>query len=211
MRSLKSASGSSTGVSAKSAPSVAGVHLSIMIPFGTSMNDRRTGRAGSAANAGVMASSTGKARAAPVPRRNARRGSDFLVSIIACSPHLKRHAFDDAENDGRPAVVVGVGFTDDLAQNRTVVFLYAAAQRVGQEPLGERLDEKAFLVEQDLAQASRAVEHRAVGQDDGRVDRPGADADGVAPFADAVEVLQRKADRVHDPVADRAFGIGAVL
>src|SRR5438477_3514520 len=99
MRSRNGASGSRIGDRAKPAPSVAGVHLSIMMPLGTSMNDRRIGRAVAAAKAGVMASSTGRARAAPVPRRKARRGIDFLVITIACPPHLKRRALDDAEND----------------------------------------------------------------------------------------------------------------
>src|SRR5260370_42216285 len=100
MRSRNGASGSRIGVRAKSAPSVAGVHLSIMIPLGTSMNDMRIGRAVAAAKAGVMASSTGKARAAPVPRKKARRGMGFLVITLAFPPHFKRRALDDAENDG---------------------------------------------------------------------------------------------------------------
>src|ERR1700681_2588579 len=106
MRSWKGASGSRIGVKAKPGPSVAGVHLSIMIPFGTSMNAMRTGRAVAAAKAGVMASSTGKARTAPVPRKKARRGMDFLVITIAHPPHLKWRALHDAENDGRPPLVV---------------------------------------------------------------------------------------------------------
>src|SRR5580658_8733061 len=101
MRSRNGASGSRIGVKAKSAPSVAGVHLSIMMPLGTSMKAMRTGRAVAVAKAGVMASSTGKASAAPVPRRKVRRGIDFLVTgNIACSPHLEWPALDDAENDG---------------------------------------------------------------------------------------------------------------
>src|SRR5579863_553155 len=101
MRSRNSASGSRTGVNAKLAPSVAGVNLSIMIPFGTSMNPSRIGRVVGVAKAGVMASSKGRARLAPVPRRKVRRGIDFLVTgDIGCSPHLEWHALDDAENDG---------------------------------------------------------------------------------------------------------------
>src|ERR1700676_2503223 len=106
MRSRNCASGSRIGGRSKPAPSVAGVHLSIMIPFGTSMNDMRIGRAVSAAKAGVMASSTGKAKAAPAPRKKVRRGMDFLVITIAYPPHLERRAPDDAENDGRPPLVV---------------------------------------------------------------------------------------------------------
>ena len=41
MRSLKPASGSSTGVIGYSRPIAAGVHLSMMIPLGTPRNDKR--------------------------------------------------------------------------------------------------------------------------------------------------------------------------
>src|ERR1700756_206269 len=101
MRSRNPASGSRIGVKAKSAPSVAGVNLSIMIPFGTSMNASRIGRAVGVAKAGVIASSKGRARLAPVPRKKVRRGIDFLVTgNIGCSPHLEWRALDDAENNG---------------------------------------------------------------------------------------------------------------
>src|SRR5580765_4048073 len=106
MRSLNWASGSRTGVRAKPAPSVAGVHLSIMIPFGTSMKHMRIGCAVCAAKAGVMASRKGRARAAPAPRKKVRRGMDFLWITIAHTPHLKWRAFHDAENDGRPLLVI---------------------------------------------------------------------------------------------------------
>src|SRR5262249_49160949 len=138
MRSRNCASGCRTGVSSKSAPSFVGVHLSIMIPFGTSMNDRRIGRWVSADSAGVMASSTGKARVALAPRRKLRRGIDFLVIVnIAYPPHLEWRAVDDAENDGRPALIVRCGLAGDLANSRPVVRFHATAQGIGQEPLGE--------------------------------------------------------------------------
>src|SRR5260370_6976639 len=88
MRARKWAGGSRIGVRAKPAPSVAGVHLSIMIPLGTSMNARRIGRAGCAAKAAVMASSTGKARLAPVPRKKVRRGMDFFRIATALPPPI---------------------------------------------------------------------------------------------------------------------------
>src|SRR5580700_294473 len=133
MRSRNGASGSRIGVKAKSAPSVAGVHLSIMMPLGTSMKAMRTGRAVAVAKAGVMASSTGRASTAPVPRRKARRGIDFLeITTIAYPPHLKWRAVDDAENDRRPALVIGGCLTRDPAHDRAVVLLEAAAQGVGQ-------------------------------------------------------------------------------
>src|SRR6516162_9254249 len=195
MRSRNSASGSRTGVKAKSPPSFAGVHLSIMIPFGTSMNVIRIGRAVAAASAGVMASSTGSANAAPAPRRKVRRGMDFLVIItIANPPHLKRDAFDDAENDGRPPLVIGGGHPRDLAKSGAIVWLHAATERIGQEPLGEGLHEQVPLAHQDIAQARRPIELGAVGQNAGRIDRPGSGPGGVAPPAETVEILQRKAE-----------------
>src|ERR1700731_3586375 len=122
MRSRKGASGWSIGVSSKSAPTVLGVNspFRFMIPLGTSMNDMRIGRFASTAKAGVMASSTGKARAAPVPRKKARRGIDFLVITIAHPPHLKRVAFDDTENDGRPPLVIRRSVARDPANHRGV-------------------------------------------------------------------------------------------
>src|SRR5215467_6169495 len=102
MRSRNGARGSRIGGSAKSAPSAAGVNLSIMIPFGTSTNASRMGRAVSAASAGT----------------------------IAWSPHLKRRALHDAENHGRPSIVGGGGFAHDLADDRAVVLLHPAPERI---------------------------------------------------------------------------------
>jgi hypothetical protein len=58
--------------------------------------------------AGAMDSRNGRATAAPIPRRNIRRGSDFLaMTILEISSqlarlqgsHLKRNAFHNAQND----------------------------------------------------------------------------------------------------------------
>jgi hypothetical protein len=102
MRSLKAVSGSSVRVSSQLAPVVLGVHspFKLKIPFGVCMNAMRVGRVEGAANAGVMASSTGKARVAPTPRKKVRLGIATLKITIASSPHLKWCALDDAQNDG---------------------------------------------------------------------------------------------------------------
>src|SRR5262245_10307305 len=86
MRSLKAASGSKMGVSSYPLPTVGGVHLSMMIPFGTVKNESRLAvldavSAGEA-KAGNMASISGSARAVPAPRRKVRRGIDFLKTVI---------------------------------------------------------------------------------------------------------------------------------
>src|SRR5262245_47993640 len=165
MRSRNGSSGSRTRVSAKLAPSVGGVHLSIMIPLGTSMKDIRIGRLSSAASAGVMASSTGSASVAPAPRRNVRRGIDFLVMTdIAGPPHLEWRAVDDAQNDGRPPIIVRSSSAHDLAKNRVVVLFHTTTQCIGHKPLGHGLDEHFPFADQDLTQPGRTVELGAVGE-----------------------------------------------
>src|SRR5436309_2988679 len=98
MRSRNGSSGLRVGVISQPMPSVFGVHslFKSKIPFGTSMNAKRVGRLVSAAKAGVIASSIGKAIAAPAPRKKVRRGMDFLTINIFRSPHLERSAVDDA-------------------------------------------------------------------------------------------------------------------
>src|SRR6059058_1421644 len=102
MRSRKASIGLRVGVISQPVPSVLGVHslFKSKMPFGTSMNAMRIGRLASTAKAGVMASSMGNATAAPAPRRNVRRGIDFLRINILCSPHLERSAVDDAKDNG---------------------------------------------------------------------------------------------------------------
>src|SRR5437899_5402696 len=88
MRSLKAANGSRTGVSSYPLPTTAGVHLSMMIPFGTVKNERRVAALDAVSagepKAGNIASSRGNARAVPAPRKKVRRGVDFLKIIILC-------------------------------------------------------------------------------------------------------------------------------
>src|SRR5678816_2288292 len=74
-----------------------------------------TGLAGvfaSAVAAGIIASSSGRARAACTPFRNVRRGKAFFMMIMAISssaPHLKRDALHDAQQDRREAVSPRLG------------------------------------------------------------------------------------------------------
>src|SRR5712691_7189009 len=159
MRSLKAASGSSVRVSSQSPPTVLGVHsfLKLKIPFGVCMNAKRIGRVVAAPNAGVMASSTGKASVAPIPRRTVRRGIAFLKSTIANPPHLKRCAFDDAKDDRRPRLIIRGRLACDLANGSLVVLFQATTERIGQQPLGERFNEHVPLFHQDIAQACRPV------------------------------------------------------
>jgi hypothetical protein len=65
----------------------AGVQRLISQPMGIKTKPSlRTGRAGvrvMAVTAGIMASSSGRAMVAPMPRRKVRRGRDFLVRIMS--------------------------------------------------------------------------------------------------------------------------------
>ena len=74
----------------KAEPSAAGTQCSIIMPFGTyTTASRRTGRAAvvrSAANAGTMPSSRGRASEAPSPRRTVRRGNAFRVTNMGRPP-----------------------------------------------------------------------------------------------------------------------------
>src|SRR5579871_1356031 len=100
MRSRKGSSGLRVGVISQFEPSALGVHslLRSKIPFGTSMKAIRIGRLVSAAKAGVIESSMGRAIAAPAPRKKVRRGMDFLEITIFSSPHLEGSAVHDAKN-----------------------------------------------------------------------------------------------------------------
>ena len=86
IRSLKAAKGSMIGVSSKLLPTAAGVHFSMIIPLGTVKNESRlavlAAVSAGEANAGTIASNSGNASAVPAPRRNARRGMDFLNTSI---------------------------------------------------------------------------------------------------------------------------------
>ena len=58
------------------------VPFKLKIPFGICMNAMRVGRVVAAANAGVMASSMGRASVAPTPRKKVRRGIAFLKTML---------------------------------------------------------------------------------------------------------------------------------
>src|SRR6185503_19288834 len=208
MRSRKAASGSRTGVIGKPLPAAAGVHLSMMMPFGTAKNDKRAARGAAIcaaeANAGTIASSSGSASAVPAPRRNVRLGIAFRKTIMSAgSPHLKRHAGDDPHDDRRPAVVTGRRVAHDRPHRRHVVRLDTPSQRVGQQPFRGRRHELVLLVEEDLPQSDRAVDLRAVGKHARCIDaRP--------PPAETIEILERKPERVHPRMTAGAHGARAM-
>ena len=70
-------------------PTVFGVQLSMMAPCGTIVAPKRiTGFADVSArsvDAGTIASSSGNASVAPIPRKNVRRGNAILVMYMQVS------------------------------------------------------------------------------------------------------------------------------
>src|SRR5688572_20418459 len=78
------------GVNSKPAPSVAGVHLSMMAPCGTyTKPSRDTGLAAvcaSSVRAGTIESSSGSAIDTPIPLRNVRRGRCFREMNMLSPP-----------------------------------------------------------------------------------------------------------------------------
>src|SRR5205807_6844512 len=83
MRSLNSLNGSRVGDSLKSRPTPSGAHAFVFTPLGMYRKARRTGMAALApavVAAGIIASSHGRARLAPAPRRT------VLREILILSP-----------------------------------------------------------------------------------------------------------------------------
>src|SRR5262245_60807603 len=221
--SLNGASGASVGVSSKAAPSAAGVHCSMTMPFGTYITPNRViGFAAvfwSAVNDGTMASSSGSASVAPMPRRTVRRGIAFLVISMAlllrrsrCGSravlrpvrraHGKRCARSDANNDRRPAIAVTRSVARDAPHRGLVARVQASSERVGQQLLRERTREVFLMAGDEPSQSGDAFEACAVWKR-----ARGINGDAVAcraPLAKRVEVLEREPQRIHAHVADRA-------
>ena len=124
--------------------------------------------------------------------------------------HLKLHAVDDAEHDGREAILVGFRGADDLSDQGHVVGAEAAAEPVDQELFGQRLHEDIRPFQERLAQPVHAVDLVAVGEHVGGLDRHAALV-AQPPRAHGVEVLEREPDRVHQAVTGGTGGVRPVL
>ena len=133
----------------------------------------------------------------------------FVIDHDSDLLRLERRALDDAEHERREPVTVRCCVLDDRAHERHVVILDAVAQGVRQQHLGHVPREHVRVPQDRLPQRGRAVDRRAVGQ----VATPGRLSRRYhrPPAADAVEVLEGEADRVHELVAARARRILAVL
>src|SRR6185503_16557526 len=121
--------------------------------------------------------------------------------------HLERRAPDDAEHERRPAIVTG-GLSSHLAYERFVVELDATAKRVGHQLLGESANEHLGTLEHRLTERDGTIDLRAVRQLSRRVDRAARLL--LTPLPEAVEVLERKTERVHHAVTARARRVPAV-
>src|SRR5262245_14979208 len=87
------------------------------------------------AQRGAMASSHGKARATPAPRRNVRRGS--VIGISSSSPILKDGTLYYFVNQRTKTVILFAISGHDLLHCFTVAESEAAARRIDQQLLGQ--------------------------------------------------------------------------
>ncbi len=113
-------------------------------------------------------------------------------------------------HERREAIVAARGVAHDRANGWSIVVSKASAQRIGEKVFGQGAHELLGTTEQELPEPGHAVELGAVGKDAGRIDRRTGLVDGP-PFSDRVEVVERKADRIHPRMAVGADGIAAML
>src|SRR5438270_13300886 len=91
----------------------------------------RRGADGVAANAGVIASSTGSAIAAPMPCNIARLESrlpGIMRSSLHSLSHLERRALYDREDQTRELILPGRGLPADFFHGGRILAFKAAAQ-----------------------------------------------------------------------------------
>ena len=122
---------------------------------------------------------------------------------------MERDAVDDAEDDGREAVVFGLGAAHDGAEGGGVGGGGAAAEGEGEEFFGEGAGKEFGAEEESPFEAGDAIKFTAVGEAAAGVDFLVVFLG--APTADGVEVFEREADGVHHIVTTGAGGIFAVF
>src|SRR3954454_23138932 len=101
------------------------------MPFGTYKNAMRKGADAVAANAGVIASRTGSAMAAPMPCNIARLESrlpGFMRSSLHSLSHLERRALYDREDQTRELILSGCRLPADCFHHRRILAFQPAAQ-----------------------------------------------------------------------------------
>jgi hypothetical protein len=122
---------------------------------------------------------------------------------------LKRVALHNSQQDCLHRVVLRGSALDDAPDDGHIDRLEPPSQRVNQQLFGNRPGEHLGPGQQRFAQREWAIDLSSIGQDAGRIDRQPFLGD-VAPLADGVEVLQRKANGIDVAVAGRARRAGAV-
>src|SRR5262249_24599722 len=184
--------------------------------------------------AGIMASSNGRASVTPAPLRNVRRGNCFLEMNMLLAPlptllsgqgcgllhlaisrllslqvHLKRLALHDAEHERRETIIRSCTVASDCANERHILVVDAAAERVNQESLSDDLYKLVRVPKQPRPQPRRPIDLRAVEELRRRINL--ASSVLSTPQRDSVEVLQREADRIHHAVTRDAILAYAVI
>src|SRR5436190_12952470 len=157
--------------------------------------------------------SSPRAEAAPGPL--ARRFSGALASEspsssdTSLSPHLKRSALDDSEQERREPVIVSLRVAHDPPHRRRVVVLDAAAERERQQVLRQRAREELGTAQQGVFESVDASMLRGAGQGAQRVNRLSVHID-VSPLPNRIEVLEREAHRIDAAMTAGADGVGAM-
>src|SRR5688572_24988703 len=141
------------------------------------------------------------------PAREVRCGetgpsSKSSLRCLRDSAHGERRTLHDAENQRRPAVPSRCGVPRDLADRRQIEMFNSPAQRIRQQLLGKRSDELVPMADEKLPQPNHPVEFSAIGERRSGVD--GQSITARAPFAERVEILQRKPERIHAHVTGSA-------
>src|SRR5437763_12216064 len=101
------------------------------MPFGTYRNAMRNGADAVAAKAGVIASRTGSAIAAPMPCNIARLESrlpGFMRTSLHALSHLERRALYDRENQTRELILSGHRLLPDFFHRSRILPFKSAAQ-----------------------------------------------------------------------------------
>src|SRR5215469_15778267 len=198
---------------------------------------RRTGLAGVWAHivaAGIIASSKGRANAARLLLRNARRGIAFFVKNIGVeniaslpglfdtryfsghrlfaqlrAPHLRRSTLDDSLNQRRKAVSVFLGVPNDLADGWRIEVLDTSAQCERHQIFRQRSDKQCGTCQQRILEAVDAAKLSCSRDRAGRVDRLTIDFE-VPPLSHRVVIFESKAHGVDSAMAASAHGVATM-
>ena len=176
-----------------------------------------------AVRAGTIASSTGSATAAPMPRNSVRRETCFRVRIIShrlCLPAIvsspvrlfpfgmercRRFPRSEPRNDNRWPRDPSTIFPD----RTSIVSFKPAAESIDHQLFGQTFGKRVAIAEPELPFSSAPVERSC--RPAARRSRRSAGRRRACAMADGIVVFERETERVHRRVARSAHRIGAVL